>query len=88
MVCFQSKIGFRHREQVGTRWTHTYCGVHVASLFKPQSRTISCERIQSSLSFTLEIALKEISHTKGKVVFWVIVILKIDSLKRVFLEIV
>lgn len=56
---------------------HTPSGVHVASLFKPWSRTISCERIHLSLSFTLEIALKEISHTKGKVVFWVIVVLKI-----------
>ena len=46
-----------------------------------------CERIQF-ISFTLEIALKEISHTKGKVVFWVIVVLKIDSLNCVFLEIV
>lgn len=78
----ESKIGFRHREQVGTKWTDTYCGVHVASLFKPWSRTVSCERIQLSLSFTLEIALKEISHTKGKV-FWVTVVLKI-ALWRVF----
>lgn len=47
-----------------------------------------CERVQKNLSFTLEIALKEISHNKGKVVFWVVVFLKIDSLKHVFLEIV
>lgn len=34
----------------------------------------------------MEIALKEISHTKGKLVFWIVVILKIDYLKHVFLE--
>lgn len=40
------------------------------------------------ICFTLEIALKEISHTKGKLVFWVVVILKTDYLKHVFLELV
>lgn len=56
-------------------------------MFEPLRSIISYAEGTQNL-FHFKIALKEISHTKGKLVFWVVVILKIDYLKHVFLELV